>query len=71
MYRAFLETDHYTFEAYGLSEKEAKRVLIEGCKKHCKEVDFSYSEFKSNYPNDDISVAEIKIGTAYRDYQEI
>lgn len=49
IFRAILETENFTFEAYENTRRKALNCLISGCKNHCKQYKVSWNEFKNHY----------------------
>jgi hypothetical protein len=64
---AELHTDHFRFEAVGNSKAQARSVMIEMIKKHCKQRQFPYAEFRRHYPDDCIEYRTLTVGDGYRD----
>ncbi len=69
-YRAYLETAHFSFEAYDVTHDAASRAMVRAIKRHCKSYNAPAALMLSEY-RDDIAVTEIRIGKAYRDHSEI
>lgn len=65
IFKASLETRHFTFEAYGYTEVEALYIMRQTWMKHSKE----YKAAKHNWGEfeDDVHVQEIIVGAGYRD----
>ena len=68
MFKAYLETEHFIFEAYGASEEEARAALLAGWEVH--RVQYRATAGFPDYA-DDVQVSEIRLGAAYRDREEI
>jgi hypothetical protein len=62
-WRAWAETRHFNFEAYGTTQAEAIDTLMVGWLAHCAETGAEVDYV----PRDDVSYAEIEVGKAYRD----
>ena len=75
IFRAILETENFTFEAYENTRRKALKSLISGCKNHCKQYKVSWNEFKNHYLTYEEDwpdlVYEIEIGVGYRDKEKI
>lgn len=67
LYKAELETRHFSFESYGLSAREARANLVDGLKEHGRQTNL----IEPWYLSYEINVTPIDIGTAYRDGQPI
>lgn len=66
---ATLDTRHFSFEAYGNNEDEAKAVLESALRKHAKQ----YS-LQPEWPDamiDGCEVREVAVGLGYRDREPI
>lgn len=66
-FRAVMEGPTFTFEAFGETKAKAERLLIAAMTKHAKEYDLP----RYWYADMDRSVVEVKLGSAYRDGEEI
>jgi len=69
-YRAYLETAHFSFEAYDVTADAARRAMVRAIKRHCAQYNALPAPMLADY-RDDITVSEIRIGRAYRDYSVI
>jgi hypothetical protein len=68
MFRAALETRHFSFEAFGETEKHARAMMAELWADHCIEYEQpnNFDEFE-----DGVNVMEFSIGRGYRDGSEV
>lgn len=67
LYRAWYESQNFSFSAYGLSAKEALDALYMGLNAHREQYDLDADWFYK----DDVCVEGRTIGSAYRDESEI
>lgn len=67
IYRASLDSRHYTFEAYGESVIDAENALLDGLSKHAKQ----YSLASNWFEKTDIEVTGFYLGVGYRDRESI
>jgi len=63
IYRAWYDSRNFSFEAYGLTEREAKASLIKGLRLHGKQ----YNCEPRWWYKDDVCVMECQLNQAYRD----
>ncbi len=68
IFRAYLDTGNFEFEAYGEGEDEARAILRAALIRHAKEYGLSADWFG---PSDELSVLKINMGCAYRDRSRI
>ena len=67
VFKAYYDSQNFSFSAYGLSEKEALDALYMGLEAHREQYDLDADWFY----RDDVYVNAHNIGSAYRDYSEI
>lgn len=65
-HRASLETRHFSFEAFDVTADAARRSIFRAIRRHAKQANIPAAPMIADYCND-INVAEIRIGRAYRD----
>lgn len=63
LFRASVWTDHFTFEAYGATAKEARAALVEGFKAHAVQYGLPGNWHRAFHP----TCEGFAIGKAYRD----
>lgn len=63
MFRAEFETSHFSFKAYGATERDARVALMSGLAAHAKQ----YNLPRNWYAPDDFNVYAIDLKCAYRD----
>jgi hypothetical protein len=68
IYRAFYDSWRFSFEAFGKTEDEAKKLMIKGLKKHTKHYELPNNDW---WYEDDIGVYEVEIGKSYCDCSEL
>lgn len=69
IYRASVETVHFTFEAFSTEgRQEALRELENGLKRHCDQVGIDFSEFMAYHDHEE---HEFISGAVYRDAERI
>ena len=68
MFRAALETRHFSFEAFGETEKHARATMANLWRDHCVQYEQpnNFEEFE-----DGVNVMEFHIGRGYRDGSEV
>lgn len=66
VYRASLDTRHFTLEAFGDTAQAATSALYSGIAVHCRQTGASVMAFRKQYDNS-IEVRPITVGRAYRD----
>ena len=71
IYRAFMETRHFDFECLDTVESKAKKGLIKGLRKHCKQYHADWDSFIDHYPLDEISIVGYDLGVPHRDYEPL
>lgn len=71
IFRAYVETRHFSFEGYGSTADEAIRACHNGWLSHCEHYSPGTYIDPDYISNDDIGVYEVKIGSAYRDRDEM
>lgn len=67
MFRAYIDTRNYEFEGYGKTENKAITACYAGWLGHAK----LYNLDKGHILRDEISVYEVKSGSAYIDREEV
>ena len=70
IYRASLETSHFSFEAYGATRSEAYNAMRAGMEKHARQVGIAPDSFTSDFWQS-VEVYPVLLGAAYRDRGEL
>lgn len=63
---ASLDTDHFTFDAYAPTDREAEALLKKGTQKHCLQYGADHQEFWRHY-QEGITFTTIRAGLFTRD----
>lgn len=71
LYRAYVDTRHFDFEGYGYTKEEACKACYDVWLDHCRQCPGELFADPSLVGLEDISVYPIKVGSAYRDREEI
>jgi hypothetical protein len=69
-YRAWIDTDHFLFEAFGPTEREARQFLRDGFDKHREQHGIKERDWW-HYYKADIQVQQIALGASYRDHEKL
>jgi hypothetical protein len=67
---ASLETDHFTFDAYAPTDREAEALLKAGTAKHCKQHSANHRTFWQHY-REGITYQTVRTGLFLRDGEEV
>jgi len=67
-YRASYESRSFSFEAYALTQDEARQQMVKGLKTHTKQLKLPDNEW---FDEDSIGVSEVELNKSYRDHSEI
>lgn len=70
MWHASLETTHFTFDAFGDTEKDAERAMKLAVKRHCREYGVGWADMWRDY-HDGLCLNEISAGWTFRDHQRM
>jgi len=69
LWKARMDTEHFTFEAYGDTKFAARRALVGGLLRHAEE--YRIPDIWWSHYRDDIQFTQITAGVAYRDGEEL
>lgn len=72
LYRAHVDSRHFEFEGYGLTERDAVTACMQAWSAHCCQITLHGGTIDRSYiKRDDISAYEIQVGKGYRDRETI
>jgi hypothetical protein len=67
-YRASYESKKFSFEAYALTQDDAKKQMVKGLKTHTKQYKLLSNDW---WLEEDIGISEVELNKSYRDYSEL
>ena len=70
MFKTFLDTPNFHFEAFGQTKSDSFAAIIRGLKYHVKTYGLDEDEFLIKFLKD-IQTVRVKIGVCFRDSEEL